>query len=250
MVKKLLLLICLFFLNITCFSQNNKPLYGIIKDSLGVIINTHIVNLNSKLGTISSINGTFKISATAGDTLLISNVKYLEKKYIVKKTSFSFSDLIIYLQPKTYKLDAFELKRNYLTGHLDVDLHSTPNKNTKLINGVSLGLPNAGLKKMKKVDRKIYAITSTNIDLLLVVLSGRLKKLNVEKKVIQEDTEVQLMYDKLKYYLNKNFNIKKEDTFRFLYFCRQDTLFKKKYVKNEFELIKFLQLKSKEFNSI
>ena len=87
---KKLQVIVLFYFTPTIQAQEKKVLFGIIRDSLHDISNVHILNLNSKGGTISAADGTFKIFAKVGDTLVISAIQYQEKKYLIKKKVLVF----------------------------------------------------------------------------------------------------------------------------------------------------------------
>ena len=122
------------------------------------------------------------------------------------------------------------------------------------MNAVTLGLPNAGSKLMKKVDREIYAATTSasgiSLDLILNVLSGRLKMLKLKKVIVEEDEDVLLMFKKFQYVFKQNFNVKKEDAYQFLYFSLADSLYNEKLLNDEFALIQFLQNKSTDFHTI
>ena len=251
MLKKILFIV-LFSATLVAKSQENRPLFGCIRDSIAVISNAHIVNLNSQQGTISLTDGTFKIFANPGDTIAISALQYQEKKYFVRKTSFGFQNLVLYLNPKIYQLEEIRLKRHHLKGSLGVDVQKVPNLNTPTISAVSLALPNAGSKLMKKIDREIYTATTSasgiSLDLILNTLSGRLKKLKFKKSIVDEDENVNFVFEKYKYLFEQSFNIKKEDGFKFLYFSFSDSLYNEKLLENEFAFIHFLQKKSDAFH--
>jgi hypothetical protein len=251
MLKKILFVV-LLSVTLVAKSQERKFLYGCIRDSIGVISNAHILNLNSQQGTISLFDGTFKIFANPGDTIAISSIQYQEKKYLVRKTSFGFQNLVLYLNPKIYQLEEIKLKRHHLKGSLSVDVRTVPNLNTPTISAVSLALPNAGSKLMKKVDREVYTATTSasgiSLDLILNTLSGRLKKLKFKKSIVDEDENVNFVFEKYKYLFEQSFNIKKEDAFKFLYFSFSDSLYNEKLLENEFALIHFLQKKSNAFH--
>jgi hypothetical protein len=248
------MLFILFFFTVLLHSQEQKALFGTIMDSLNVINNVHIVNLNSKHGTVSADDGSFKIFAKVGDTLEISAIQYQEKKYLIRKSSFSFEGLVLYLKPKIYELEEIKLKKHKLTGSLGVDLNVVPTSNVPTINAVTLGLPNAGSKLMKKVDREIYTATTSasgiSLDLILNVLSGRLKMLKFKKIIVEEDEAVLLMFKKFQYVFEQNFNIKKENAYRFLYFSLADSLYNEKLLNDEFALIQFLQNKATDFHTL
>lgn len=251
MLKKILFVV-LFSVTLIVKSQERRALFGCIRDSIDVINNAHILNLNSKQGTISLANGTFKIFAKPGDPIAISSIQYQEKKYFVRKSSFGFQDLVLYLSPKRYLLEEIKLKRHHLKGSLSVDVHAVPNLNAPTISAVSLALPNAGSKLMKKVDREIYTATTSasgiSLDLILNTLSGRLKKLKFKKSIVNEDENINLVFEKYKYLFEQSFNIKKEDAFKFLHFSFSGSLYNEKLLENELALIHFLQKKSNDFH--
>jgi|TARA_B110000971_G_scaffold39711_1_gene38744 hypothetical protein len=244
------MLFILFFFTVLSHSQEQKALFGTIMDSLNVINNVHIVNLNSKQGTISADDGSFKIFAKVGDTLALSSIQYQKKKYRVQNNSFSFQGLNLYLISKVYLLKEIQVKRHDLLGSLGIDINAVPTPIIPTMNAVALTLPNAGRKKMKKVDREIYTAKNTHIDYLLNILSGRLTKLRKKKKLREEAADVNIMFDSFKLTLERHFNINKEVRFAFLNFCITDPLFNKKLVTDELALIAFLQLKSIEFNAL
>jgi hypothetical protein len=88
---------------------------------------------------------------------------------------------------------------------------------------------------MKKVDREIYTATTSasgiSLDLILNTLSGRLKKLKFKRSIVNEDENVNLVFEKYKYLFEQSFNIKKEDAFKFLYFSFLDSLYNEKLLK-------------------
>lgn len=104
---------------------------------------------------------------------------------------------------------------------------------------------------MEKHDRAIYTATTSAggipFDYFLNVLSGRLKKLKKNKKMIEEGKDVDFIYEKYHFLLFQNFKIKEEDTYKFLEYCVKDSTYKKSMLKNKFALINFLEQKSKLF---
>jgi hypothetical protein len=248
-MKKILLILLFCFANVF-YAQEQKALFGIIRDSLDVINSAHIINLNSKQGTITAEDGTFKIFVKIGDTIAISSIQHQKKKYKITANSFSFQGLQLYLLPRIYQLKEVNLKRHDLAGSLGIDVNAVPITNIPDINAVTLGLPNAGRKLLSKVEREIFAASDGPLMLISSLLTGKLRMLKKKKKIQKEEKDVQLIYENIKYFLMKDLNIKKEDGYRFLYFCRTDSLFNNQVLKDELTLIKFLQKKAIEFNQL
>ena len=233
-------------------AQRSTLITGHLKDSIGSISNATILNLSTKRGTISNDEGVFEIRVRLGDSLRFSSVQHITKIIYISKTIFTRKKLAIQLLIQTTVLEAFELKKHDLSGRLGIDVQKVIKEDA--ISAVTLGLPNAGRKKMKKVDREIYTATTSSggisFDHILNTLSGRIKMLRKKKVIVEEDIDVQVLLKQYNYDLEKNFNIQKENTTRFLYFCRTDRMFNKTLFTDEFALIKFLEEKAIEFNKL
>ena len=253
MYKKALFLLLFLFASKVLIAQRSTFVKGQIRDSIGTVSNATILNLNTKRGTVSNDDGVFEIRVRLGDSLRLSSVQHITKIIYISKATFAHKKIAIQLLIETNVLEAFELKKHDLSGRLGIDVKKVV-RNDNEISAVTLGLPNAGRKKMKKVDREIYTATTSSggisLDHLLNTLSGRIKMLRKKKQIVEEDMDVQILLKQYNYDLEKNFNIRKDDTIRFLYFCRTDTLFKKALFNNEFSLIKFLEEKAIEFNKL
>jgi hypothetical protein len=250
MEKKLLYL--LFISSFITLQAQEKHLFsGRVLSQTSTIKEAHIINLKTNQGTFSNDFGEYKIYASLGDSLKISSVQFSTTIRMITKQDLKSKIIDIQLKEKTYVLEEIVLKKTNLTGSLISDM-KRKKEGRKKITAISLGLPNAGNKKMSHIDRKLYTASTSSggvpLDLLFNVLSGRMKKLREEKKVVEEDSDVEYMLGKIKHFLVSDFKIKEEYHYRFLYFCRSDSLFQKNLIYNELALIKFIQKKSIEFN--
>ena len=216
-----------FLISLNTFSQKTKPIYGTVIDSISPVLDANIINKNSKIGTNSNTKGEFKIYAQIGDTIVFSSIQHQTKEFIVSDRSFV----------------SFNFKIN-------LKLKNGENE----INAVTLGLPNAGIPKLKPIDRKIYTASTSNglvsLDLILNTLNGTIKNLKNQKKIIEDNEDVEELYGEYKFNLGTDFKIGKEDEYRFLYFCRSDSTFKIERSKNKFEFINFMKKKAIQFNKI
>jgi hypothetical protein len=129
MNKKLMFFICFLCFQCILFSQN-KPHFikGSIKDSLGVVANANVLNLQTTEGTFSSDKGNFELFAFLGDSIQISSVPHKTKIIVISKTDIENKNIEITLQIKVTQLDEFELKQNNLSGSLTSDLKKVPVK--------------------------------------------------------------------------------------------------------------------------
>jgi hypothetical protein len=126
MLKKVLLIL-LSLVVFTSFSQERRTLVvGEIVDTLNVVKNANIINLETNQGTFSSDNGLFRMFVKKGDSLRISSIQHITKFIVIDKTTINTKTVTVKLIENTVILDTFELKRNHLSGKLNVDSKSVP----------------------------------------------------------------------------------------------------------------------------
>ena len=122
MLKVSLRLILIFSLSLSLYAQKKSHIIkGSVIDSIGLVIDANIINLNTKDGTFANDFGRFKIRVRLGDTLLISSVQHYTKKHIVKKEEFNSKKVSIQLTTNSYELDEVVLKENNLSKRLAID---------------------------------------------------------------------------------------------------------------------------------
>lgn len=136
MQKIILFLILGFYCS--SFSQEKRVLIqGKITDSLSVVTNANIVNLNSNQGTFSSDSGFFTLFVKVGDSLQISSIQHHSKLVFIKGIDIQNKRLQISLKLATVALDEFDLKRHNLSGRLGIDTKVVPtNRKDSLLRNV------------------------------------------------------------------------------------------------------------------
>ncbi len=154
MGKKILSLIFIFTTLQFSFSQEKRTqLKGVIYNTVSQPIeNTHILNLTTKVGSISNKNGVFNISAKNGDWIQISNIQFRTKKIKLKKGNIKEGFLSIYLIPVTNLLEEAVLKKK-LKGDLASDMlrnkKDTIREKVKSILNYIKSIPHEEIMKMK-----------------------------------------------------------------------------------------------------
>jgi hypothetical protein len=145
--KNLFIYSCFLFFQVSILAQNTpKKVLGIIKDSLGVVVNANIFNSRTLEGTFSSDEGTFEILASLGDSIQISSVPHKTKTVLITKQDIDKQRLEIYIEVKTIVLDEIKLKQNNLTGSLTSDLKKA---HTKIRDSIL----NDNMEYIKKADK-------------------------------------------------------------------------------------------------
>ena len=164
------LLILLVVLSQISFGQiaGEKLLHGKIMVESGNVGGVTIINLVNEKTAISDGNGEFFILAKAEDLLVFSSVNLEYYRRIIDDEDLKPEILTIKMTAKITELE-------------EVIVNKHPE-----INAVSLGISPKGIKQYTPAERRLYTASSTPIDALLNIMSGRTdmlkKELEVEKK--------------------------------------------------------------------
>ena len=197
-------LICFVLSSIGLQSQtpeNSILLYGKVLDDLGnEMIHTHIVNISSKIGTLTNNEGKFAIHALPEDTVRFSSVGYKTRLLLIpflEKEKFHFNitleldtiglaETIIYPYPAT--LEA--LKKEFLIVEIEeetplIELHldkagiSPAPQTGAIISGPITGLYNV-FSRHAKIQKKYKSLTSKE---QLKIKSNKTYNVELVKKI-------------------------------------------------------------------
>lgn len=97
-----------------------------LRDSVNLIKDVHIVNLTTEKGTFSDDYGQYRIIVSLGDTLEFTSVQYLPVKKVISDRFIYSKKMNVLLKKKNYVLDEIILKKNNLTGYLLSDRRKVP----------------------------------------------------------------------------------------------------------------------------
>jgi hypothetical protein len=126
MKRKLTCLFLLVFFAMKSFSQEKYALISGKIISLGNAVgNVHIVNLNTKLGTVSNDGGEFEMLVSLNDVLLFSSIEYERKEIKITDNFIKYKKLVVELIPSVNALN--EVFIEGLTGNLNYDIKKVPN---------------------------------------------------------------------------------------------------------------------------
>ena len=128
-MKRMFLILILFYFQ-SSYSQNQRTeVIGVIKFDLLPVDNIHVLNLSSRIGTISESNGLFKIDVKDGDSILFSSIQFQKKKLLINQNHLKNGIIYVNLENQIYKLDTVFIKNHNLTGIILVDLKNSPKDN-------------------------------------------------------------------------------------------------------------------------
>ena len=192
-LKNKLLTCVLLLFSSSLFSQIfHKEIKGLVlSDSLDVD-GILVVNKNSNKSTVTNKEGFFIIDARKNDTINFSAIQFKFKQQIITQDIYEKEELIIKLDEKVNELPEVVIKPHNLSGNLMQDLEKI--NTDDIVNGVTMGLPNATVTMPTQSERKLYAATAWNVqgtsvslDPIINAISGRTKTL--KKRVNLEDKD-------------------------------------------------------------
>lgn len=126
MKRKLTCFFLLVFIAVNCFSQEKYALIsGKILSSNNAVGNVHIINQNTKLGTVSNDNGEFEMMVSLNDILLFSSIEYERKEISITGNFLKYKKILVELIPSVNELN--EVFIEGLTGNLNYDITKVPN---------------------------------------------------------------------------------------------------------------------------
>lgn len=94
---------------------------GFVQSDSMQLQDIHILNLSTRQGTISNLNGKFRITVSVNDTLIFSGIQFHTLGLIVDEKIVEERLLKIELKPKIEELTEIELKGHDLDGFFYID---------------------------------------------------------------------------------------------------------------------------------
>lgn len=141
------LLFFILLLSINSFSQNERVmLFGNIKSEGDELENIHVLNKNSKIGTITNAKGFFSIEVREKDTLIVTGIQFYYSEILITKQHIKDLTITINLLQKTNKLDEVIVKHN-LTGSIFIDannIKTTKNVEDGVLNFSEIDMSSVG----------------------------------------------------------------------------------------------------------
>ena len=207
-MKRSSLLFILVFIAQCAFSQQEKTISGkvVVKDAM--VGDIHVINLTNDKETLTNSKGEFSILVRPDDLLVFSagHLDYMRK--IVEQEDYDSGILKVEMTSKVNKLDEVVLK-NYSN-----------------VNAVALLILSKPAKSYTPAVRMLYGATSSPIDALINLLTGRTKMLEdgveIEKKEFLLEQLDGLYTDE--FYLQE-LGIEKEKIKGFHYYLVEDSRF-------------------------
>ena len=251
------LLFFAFICTLVSAQKNATTINGKIFSSKNLISNVHVINLTSKLGTISNANGEFQLKVSLKDSLLISSIQYQSLIIGITKEHLNARLINIHLKIAVNELD--EVFLHSLSGNLSTDLNKTP-KDT---------LPkHSFVYKLSDLDKKLPGdeygtfkrLNAESFTNPLYLANGGQgskfdRRLEAKLKLKRELRNKKAFPSKIKQELGIDFftkilKIPKEKINHFLSFCEYRNIIDYHTKNNLLEVIKILREESKNYHEI
>ncbi len=165
MRNKILLPILILF-GLKVFTQEDgTTIYGNVISNGNDVENIHVLNKNSKLGTITDAYGRFKIMAKENDTLIFSGIQFYYLEYPIQREHITSKIITIDLIQKINELEEVTVKHN-LVGNLAIDGGNIKDSISKIKKG-TLDFSNIDLSQVGNInDESSRSRTSNDSQLM------------------------------------------------------------------------------------
>ncbi len=249
---------CVILMLILCSSLSvfGQKIKGKITHNTADVTGVHVQNTSLQKTTITNAKGYFEISAKVNDTLVFTAVQFKPKQLVVTAELLTSKLVLIPMDEVLNALDEVVLTPYNLSGELATDLASL--KTEQVINAVTVGLPNAGVKPILQSERMLhdadhgkfvyyYGIGFTiNVNKILTRLSGKTKML---KERVERDKAYIELQEIIGFYSDTLFvhqlKIPKTNIEDFMSFCAVDPSYEKLVGSNDkIKLWTFIRQKS------
>jgi len=236
-MTKFILTLSFLFICSLGYSQEEIILEGkLVADSLD---NTriNIINSTQKIGTTNSDLGEFSIKVKENDTVIFSSVQYETITLIISKNNISQKFLKIKLSEKVVDLDEVQISNIELTGNLRQDINGIKTFN------VYQNIPISNKPKLTSIGRKLFTAKDGFLDPFLNKISGRTQMLEKANNNEQLTLDVQKGIDVIDESIFINLlKIPKEEVKNFVYYCANDSTYRKLIAENNYlEILKLFQ---------
>jgi hypothetical protein len=261
-MKTINVFLLFLFVVSNCYTQQNqKTINGQLLNHKKSVSNVAVLNLNTKIGTISDDNGLFTILVKLKDTLLITAIQYQTKKIVVtNKIVNSFKPIFIQLVPSVTILEEVFVHRK-ITGDLAFDNKNKPKNKTPKPNFTitSSEISSFSFKYITPdYTKSPNAETFTNP----IQMNGVGGSASIPDKRYEEQLKLKKLIHQKKDFPSKivetlgisffinDLKIPKEKIPNFLSYCEYKNIIEKYYNHQLLEVIKILQDESKSYHKI
>ncbi|GAA4281384.1 hypothetical protein GCM10022260_18050 [Gaetbulibacter aestuarii] len=222
--------------------------------------NINVMNITSKVNTITDVQGRFRITAKLHDTIIFSSLIYNPMQIQIDQQTLLGKTLVVHLTNAVNELDEIVLGK-ILSGHLGDDINNVEG-NTP-VNFYDVGIPGYTGKLASQSERRLSEASSfkpsggssgfglgaaMQFTPIINAISGRTKMLKGRVLHEAKDDLLHRIKTTIAQDFFKFFPLKKDVQTDFLYFCEADPTFMPRCnQKSDFEIFEFLREKLEQY---
>ena len=150
---------------------------GFVESDSVQLQDIHILNLSTRQGTISNLNGQFRVTVSVNDTLIFSGIQFHTLGLIVDEKIVEQKMLKIELKPKIEELSEIELKGHDLDGLFYIDTKRMRDS-LPLVADEAVDFSNQGYDDPTSSN---YVVPSANLVNLVSMIGKKKRKENKEE---------------------------------------------------------------------
>jgi len=232
--------------------KKEVQLQGTVLSNTKRLANIHIINLNSKNGTISNENGEFLMKVSLNDTLYISSINYEKIKIGVTPLMIKTKQVFIVTNPKTYPLKEVIVRNHDLTENLYYDVLNKPKDTIPPMNVNSEYFKNLDFTGVKFKSDAMSSNRPPDVEHLVNPIMGGspaatlpdyhlIAKYKLRKRLkLQKDFPTKIVNELGKDYFIDKLQIPSESIHHFLSYCESKNIVQLYHENNLLEVIKIL----------
>ena len=267
MKKNTLLIITFFCIQVVQSQQKSTLLKGQVLDSyFKKVESVHIVNLTTKIGTISDARGEFEIKGRKGDWIEISHINYQNKKFRITERMIFKKTILIYIKQLLNHLEEVKLIKR-LKGVLALDRANDKKDSIPKIDKNFYNFSKMDFTTIDKTIKKANVLKELNSSIqntdptrkfapITLVSAGIPDKSSIKKRAQRKTLEYKkslpflIIKEFKESFFIENLKIPKDKIFHFLDYCNLyglERLYKEKKI---LEVLKILLKESKSYLQI
>lgn len=201
-IGKQLAIVVLLLFTFGSYAQSDslkvRPLNGQVIDAITkkALSASHIINLNSVVGTITDDKGYFSIPAKVNDTIMVSYLGFSSIKLKITNDLLKGNELEIALYEKPVEVKEVVIRTTKLIGVLEIDVKQVPkDRFTRIrINGIKQTYE-IGSARAKNFSSPVAALLQP-VDFLYNLFGKKPKQLKKLQKLKKEDNLRKIMAGK------------------------------------------------------
>lgn len=234
-----------------------------IRDSINLIKDVHVVNLSSEKGTYSNDFGQYRIIASFGDTIQFTSVQYETVKRVITDQIVFSKKINLELVKKSIVLEEIVLKKHDLTGYLLTDRRKVPLDSIAKLKKSMLDLiieisdkEKEGLPKNVDASQRGTSITSTRntdptrsfkgVGGILGIGSGKKKKERI-RKITSNNFSTKNLVSDIGLDFFTDLKIPETKVYAFIDYCKQFKIKELYQQKKVLDIIDLLKTKKSSF---